>query len=255
LLNFSSMSSQSWLGRMLKQFLQRLIPRDAVLPIIHGPARGMKWLVSSSVYSCWLGSYEFKQQQTILKYLKPGMVAFDIGAHVGFYTLMFSKIVGLSGKVYAFEPLPDNYRILQKHLNLNSITNVITEPVAVSNKDDEVLFYISHNTYMGNIVNNTEEIMKSIYVYSISIDQYIDIKNKNYPNFVKMDVEGAEALALTGMKKLLQAKKPILFISLHNKEVAKECAMLLKGYNYTMLDLEGKSIDIHKVNAGEIIAL
>jgi hypothetical protein len=115
-LNLTNFSSQSFLGRMLRKSLNLLVSKDAVIPILQGPGRGMKWIVGSSVNSCWLGSYEFKMQKSIVKYLRPGMIAYDIGAHVGFYTLLFSRIVRPHGKVYAFEPLPENIQFLQKYL-------------------------------------------------------------------------------------------------------------------------------------------
>ncbi len=141
---------------MLKKSLDLVLSKDAVLPVLRGPVKGMKWIVGSSVHSCWLGSYEFLEQQAILRYLKPGMVAYDIGAHVGFYTLMFAKIVGPSGEVHAFEPYPENVRFLQKHLELNRLTNVILKPLAISDKSGEVEFYKSYTAFMGNIMSKLE---------------------------------------------------------------------------------------------------
>ncbi len=81
----------------------------------------MKWIVGSSNHGCWLGSYELKKQNQLVKYLKPGMIVYDIGAHVGFYTLIISKAVGPNGMVYAFEPFPDNIIFLKKHISLNKL--------------------------------------------------------------------------------------------------------------------------------------
>jgi FkbM family methyltransferase len=254
LFNITGLSKQSFIGKILRKSLKLVIPKDAVLPILQGPARGMKWLVGSSVNACWLGSYEFRKQQKILEYLQPGMVAYDIGAHAGFFTLIFSRIVGPSGKVYAFEPLPENIRFLRKHQELNKSNNVIIEPVAVSNKNEEICFYKDSQTYKGNIVNNNSDIIDNIKVESITIDHYIEINNKRSPDFIKMDVEGAESMVLTGMAKLMAIKKPILFIALHNEEVAKECSLILKKYNYEIFDLEGNATDISRTFIDEIIA-
>jgi FkbM family methyltransferase len=254
LFNITGLSKHSFIGKILRKSLKLVIPGGAVVPILQGPARGMKWLVGSSVNACWLGSYEFKKQQKILEFLKPGMMAYDIGAHAGFFTLIFSKVVGPSGKVYAFEPLPENIRFLRKHLELNKINNIIIEPVAVSNKNEEISFFKHSETYKGNILNKESDTLDNIKVVSITIDQYTET-SKQYPDFIKMDVEGAESMVLTGMAKLLETKKPILFIALHNEEVTKECSLILKKYKYEIFDLEGNAIDLYRTFIDEIIAL
>jgi FkbM family methyltransferase len=249
-----AINSQSLLGRMLKKSLDLLISKDTVVPVLRGPVKGMKWIVGSSVHSCWLGSYEFSEQQAILRHLKPGMAAYDIGAHVGFYTLMFSKIVGPSGEVHAFEPYPDNIRFLQRHIELNKLHNVVINSLAVSNKSGEIEFYKSYTAFMGNIMNKLEW-LDSLKVNAINLDQYININGNRPPDFVKMDVEGAESLVLAGMEELINIKKPILFISLHGEEVAKKCSIILKKYKYKTFDLEGNAVDIYQNYYNEIIAL
>ncbi len=240
---------------MLRKYLNLLVSKDTVVPILQGPGRGMKWIVGSSVNGCWLGCYEFNKQKSIVKYLRPGMTAYDIGAHVGYYTLLFSNIVKPLGRVYAFEPLPENIRFIQRHLTLNNLENVVLEPVAVSKNNEEISFYRNVSTYMGNIVCKDTKCIDIVKIFSTTIDHYV-YKAKNIPpDFVKMDIEGAEALALTGMTRVLQEKKPIIFLALHGEEVGKECYAILRKYKYDILDLKGKAIDIRQTYADEIIAI
>lgn len=88
-MNFSGISSKSALGKLLRAPLQ-LIPADLVVPIIQGKLRGNRWVT----HGCWLGNYEYEKQRLLRNSVRPGSVCFDIGAHVGFYTLLMSRVVG-----------------------------------------------------------------------------------------------------------------------------------------------------------------
>ncbi len=139
MINFSGINAGSWRGKTLRNLLN-LIPKGAIFPILQGPAKGMKWIVGPSDHGCWLGSYELKKQKQIEKYLKPGMVVYDIGAHVGFYSLLFSRAVGSEGMVYAFEPFPGNVIFLRKHRQLNKLANIIVEEYAISDTMVRLIF-------------------------------------------------------------------------------------------------------------------
>ena len=98
----------------------RLIPKKAVLPILQGQLRGKKWVVGAGNHSYWLGSYEMHKRQAFEREVKPGMVVFDVGANVGFYSLLAAYLAGEGGKVYAFEPSERNV-IISQHTALNKI--------------------------------------------------------------------------------------------------------------------------------------
>lgn len=85
-----------------------MILKNFILLIIQGSNKGLKWIKGSGVNGYWFGCYESEKQKLIASYIKKGMICYDIGVHVGFYSLMFSKLVGNSGKVYVFEPNPKN---------------------------------------------------------------------------------------------------------------------------------------------------
>src|ERR1700719_2260133 len=117
MIDFSRISNASWPGRLIRLPLT-VMPQSAIVPVLQGRLRGTRWLAGSSNHGCWLGSYELKKQREIEQAVKPGMVCYDIGAHVGFYTLLFAKLVGPSGRVFAFEPLPKNCAVIKRHLLL-----------------------------------------------------------------------------------------------------------------------------------------
>jgi predicted methyltransferase len=94
------------------------------MPILQGKLRGKKWSVGSCSHGCWLGRYEYKKRIIFENTVRQGNTVLDIGAYVGFYTVLASILVGPTGKVHAFEPLPRNLEYIKEHLRLNNITNV-----------------------------------------------------------------------------------------------------------------------------------
>src|SRR4030095_2658449 len=99
------------LGKRLR-LPTRFIPSDARVRILQGPLRGKKWIAGSSTHGCWVGSFEYEKQLAFRRAVSRGDVVYDLGAHVGFYTLLPSVLAGEAGHVYSFEPLAANAAIL-----------------------------------------------------------------------------------------------------------------------------------------------
>ncbi len=89
-------------------------------------------MLQAGTPSYWLGIYEHRKQAVFEQAVTRGSIVFDIGAHVGFYTLLAADLVGPEGQVFAFEPVPRNLCYLRKHLRLNSIDNVTVMDMAVA---------------------------------------------------------------------------------------------------------------------------
>ncbi len=126
-INWSGIDSQSAAGQLLRLPL-RSLPARLVVPILSGPNRGLRWRVGAFDHGCWLGSFEIEKQQRLRDRLREGMTVFDIGAHAGFYTLLLSRAVGDSGKVFAFEPWPANVTDCLAHVRMNHLGNVVVVP-------------------------------------------------------------------------------------------------------------------------------
>ena len=123
--------SGSLLGRILRLPLH-LIPKSAVVTVRSGLNKELRWVVGTSIHGCWLSHYEQEKQSRVRQLVKPGMTVLDIGANAGFYTLAFSRLVGDTGHVYAFEPLAQNAANILRRLELNAIKNVTLIQVAVA---------------------------------------------------------------------------------------------------------------------------
>jgi len=111
-LRFSEIRSNNILGKSLR-FPLSVLPKTTVLSIMQGPGKGMKWIVGSGVHGMWLGSYEADKQQILADIPLEGTTVLDIGANVGFFSILLSRLVGPKGKVIAFEPLPRNTEMLK----------------------------------------------------------------------------------------------------------------------------------------------
>jgi len=244
ILNFSAIDRNSLLGRVIRSPL-RLIPKEARIPILQGKLRGTRWIVESSNHGCWLGSYERGQQGAFGEWVKDGDVVFDIGAHVGFYTLLGSILVGNRGWVVAFEPVPRNLRYLKKHLQINAISNVEVFELAVSDRRGDALLSTGPSSSMWTIGECGELAVQTARLDELVLDGTIPA-----PDVIKMDVEGAEFLALTGSSDVIDKYHPTLFLSTHGTELHRKCCNFLekRGYSLTSMD-ESPMVDSREVLA------
>ncbi len=159
-----------------------------------------------SVWGVWeaLTTGQFKKE------IKKGDVVLDVGAGIGYYTLIAANLVGETGRVYAFEPDPDFFGLLKKNIEINGYKNVILEQKAVSDKTGKNKSYLCKDEH--RIHDSPDACHKFIEIESIRLDDYF----KNYDgkiNFIKMDIEGAEIKAIQGAPLLLQKNKNLKIIT------------------------------------------
>lgn len=232
--NLSGIPRDSLIGKLLRAPL-RLIPRRAVVPILQGPLRGMRWTVGSATHGCWLGSYEYNKQKALQRILKLGDVVYDIGANVGFYSLFSSVLVGETGHVYAFEPFLDNLYELRRHFVLNDVKNSTVIEAAVSSTDGEGLFDPTTNRCTGHLNANG-----TYHVHMVTLDRLFINRQIRSPNLMKIDIEGAEYECLQGATTVISRSRPVIFLSTHGRELHISCSNLLRGWNYQLESLDGR---------------
>ena len=158
------------------------------------------------------GKFEEFETEVMKKEIKEGDIVLDIGANIGYYTLIFARLVGDKGKVFAFEPDPENFALLKKNVETNGYKNIILINKAVSDKEGEIKLYLNKYNKANHTIYQTEENRESIPIKTISLDNFFkDYKGKI--DFIKMDIEGAEYLAIKGMINLLKKNKNIKLIT------------------------------------------
>jgi FkbM family methyltransferase len=161
------------------------------------------------------------------------MTCYDIGANVGFYTLLFSSLVGKGGSVHSFEPVPDNVAMIRRHLTLNAVANVHVHPCAVSDFEGFASFLLSESHAMGKLSNSG-----ALSVPCCALDSQVFGNSRlPPPEVIKLDIEGAEALALRGALKTIGTYKPIIFVATHGKEIHATVEQILRqnGYGIQLL--------------------
>lgn len=202
------------------------------LPILRGPLRGSWWLVTRGQPGLVLtGRYEPTHTRAMIERAGPGDAVLDIGAHVGYFTLLFARLVGASGSVWAFEPDPTNFRYLQRHVSVNGLRNVQTRRLAISDEEGTVRFAAGRGSGTGHLSQRgTDE------VRSTTIDAFC-ARSGVSPSLIKMDVEGAELRALQGAIKVLERARPVVLLSTHGTQVHDACEDLLRGAGYRVLRL------------------
>ena len=206
-----------------------------VVSIKDGPLKGRKWsLVAGSNFV--RGTFEVFKTKAVVTHLKPGDVVYDVGAHVGYYSAVSSQAVGLGGRVFSFEPRPDNIRMFERHMIINGFINVTLTRTAVGRTSGKARFNTRTGTGTGHLSESGD-----LEIPLISLDDWIRAEKPPPPDFLKIDVEGGEIGVLEGAETLIAGTKPIILIATHGeKEDAFVSAFLDRhGYRHHALDHEG----------------
>jgi FkbM family methyltransferase len=226
LIDFSVISRSTLWGKVLRLPL-RAIPPDVALPILQGALLGRRWVVSSSVPGCWLGYYESKKQRRFSATVRPGDVVFDVGANAGFYTLLAALRSTPAGQVIAFEPLPQNARYVNQHIQLNRLTNVRVIEAAVGDFVGQGRFAVHQKNAEGRLSADGEMNVRVVSLDQLRADGEIPV-----PNVMKIDVEGGELAVLQGARRLLTQAHPTIFLATHGDAVHHQCCALLRSIGY-----------------------
>jgi FkbM family methyltransferase len=155
--------------------------------------------------------YSDRDKISLIKsHVKPGMTVLDVGANIGFYTILLSQSVGKDGAVYAFEPDEDNFKYL-KQLTRN-LGNIKLVQAACGEKNETAYLYKSEKLNVDHHVYKSGESRKKVEVKMISVDEFLK-NEKNGFGFVKIDVQGYECSVFKGMKETLARSSNALIIS------------------------------------------
>jgi FkbM family methyltransferase len=230
----------------LGQAILRIVPRTARVRVLSGPLRGRKWIAGASTNSCWLGVYEMEKQTAFRSLIRPGDVVYDLGANVGFYSLLASVLVGPKGRVFSFEPLPRNLELLRKHIGENNITNCVIVASAVSDRRGTAQFDAQGDPHMTKLSE-----AGSMTVKLTSLDDLLASGEILPPNVIKCDIEGSEFDALNGARNTLERYRPKILLATHGSAVHKLCCDFLTAIGYSVCSLK-KGIPLAQTN--ELVA-
>jgi FkbM family methyltransferase len=153
------------------------------------------------------GIFDRKETEVIMSLIKPGMTVVDVGANLGYFTLIAAKLVGDQGRVYAFEPQPDNYRLLTRNIRINGYRNIVPINMAMSNKPGKLTLFVDEANLGAHSLSNRNLIQKagSVEVETTTMDNFFN-KVERRIDFVKTDAQGAEGLIFDGAKRVLNGQ-------------------------------------------------
>jgi FkbM family methyltransferase len=193
-------------------------------------------------------NYEEKDASMILKLVPEQGVVFDVGANMGWYSLLIARHVK-GCQIHAFEPIPKTYSFLTENIELNHATCVTAHHFGLSNESKDLTFYFypegSGNASSANLSERKDAELVTCHVEKL--DDFV-IANKLHVDFIKCDVEGAELFAFQGATETLQRDKPIVFTEMLRKWAAKfnyhpnEIIALFVLFGYQCFYAEGNSL-------------
>ncbi len=187
-----------------------------------------------------LGRFEPQITAAFRQHVRPGMTVFDIGANAGHHTLLLAKLGGASGRVHAFEPVPESFACLEETIRLNRLENVRLHRMAVSDRAYEADLH-SAGVFDGFAClaegghGRSESFAgarRSIRVSTTDLDSFCRAEGISRVDLIKMDIEGAEMLALAGMVRILAVHRPVLLLELWGSEHVEEAPKLLSRLGY-----------------------
>ena len=213
------------LGQCVSWAGEKLVPRDSLawVQVQNGPAKGL-WLHLNprTGKTYFQGGGETEVQEALQHQLRAGMTFYDIGANIGFFSLLAARLVGKEGRVVAFEADPEIATRLRAHVARNECGWITVEEKAVWSEPRTVFFARTDPTTspdrgLGHVVS--ESAPDTIQVSAESLDDYT--WTQPAPDFLKCDVEGAEVEVFRGAERLLKEKRPGIICEMHSQETQR----------------------------------
>ena len=209
--------------------------------VLRGPARGMRFVAGPGLGVHYFLGLEGSVPAFWRRLVTSGMHVVDLGANRGQMTLLFARLVGPSGRITSIEPAPEEFRHLEANVALNRLSTVRLHRAAASDRAGELAFAVrSDRPTQGKLVD-VEATYESpgaevIRVAARPLDELIDRHAR--VDFIKVDVEGAGAIALRGAGRILDEQHPVVYIELHGPEeqAGVRDQLLARGYVARRID-------------------
>jgi FkbM family methyltransferase len=200
------------------------------------------------------GSSELPVQRCVSQHVQPGGVFYDVGANVGFFSLLAGRRVGPGGAVYAFEPVSENATTVRRNTSLNQLENISVFEVAVDEKARTAELFITKwdgGSSLSRDAIPSSQLIEPRSVQVVALDDFIAHKGLRPPTMVKVDVEGAEMGALRGMLNTLKRFRPVVLYEIDDRDRASmerrrgELDTLVTGLGYRITHLEHSYTNVH----------
>jgi FkbM family methyltransferase len=232
--------SSRTIGRLTRKLAVLL--RNKEVEISSGPAKGLVINVGDSAAAYVLGNFKAELQAFMASNLKTGNVFLDVGANVGFFSLLAARLVGPTGKVFSFEPLAENVSRLKENIRRNQFLNIEVIPHALGVRNEERTFQVSERPTWGKLESTDSQLPdKYLFDTKVTVRRLDDLLADGVlqpPHFVKIDVEGAEIEVIEGARETLLKHRPVLMIEMHG--TARPLLSTFTTIGYYALPLESR---------------
>lgn len=196
------------------------------------------------------------------KVVREGDTVLDLGANIGYFTLLAARLVGTSGRVYSFEPEPTNYSLLLKNIELNGYGNVVALQKAVSSTTGKIKLFLDSKDTGAHSIYRLDGSSKFVEIDSVAPDEYFKDKVSKI-DVIKMDVEGAEIAALAGMDRILKENENLkMFVEFYFPGIKRSgsspeefARKLLEDYHFSMLAIGDYTRDRKYIKINSVIEL
>lgn len=225
---------------------------DAVVPVAGGPAAGLRLLAERRSLVWISGRVERDVQAAVTGHLRPGGVFIDVGASIGFFSMLAARVVGPAGTVVAFEPQPAAAGSIRKNAALNSFENLAVVEIALSSRSG-YLWLGDVGKATAHVVADADGSARSLRVPCTSLDVSLAEMTVAIPDLVKIDVEGHEADVLEGMRATLGAARPVVLVECHGDVERLVTLLASAGYAVSSLGSSGRAYDTDR--GGHLLAV
>jgi FkbM family methyltransferase len=215
-----------------KRMVQKtFFPEGSIRTVLFGPCRGLRYRIFPGYGWAYLyGGWEPDLVTLMTRLIRPGATVYDVGANYGMHTLLFARLVGPSGRVYAFEPHPGVFSCLKEQIDLNGFRTVVPVCEAVCDRSGTSSFDEADQRSSGHLIDSSSGHLK---VRTTSVDAFVFGGQGAPPDFIKVDVEGAESRVLRGALNTLRQHHPMLAIELHNPSEDRAVGNILADLRYS----------------------
>jgi FkbM family methyltransferase len=178
-------------------------------------------------------------QEAMRRTLAAGSIFYDVGANIGFISLVGARLVGPTGRVISIEPEPDNVAAIRAHAALNEIDTITVIAAAAAAETGPADVIGVRDTLWTRLAEVGEHPLERerLTVPGVRLDDLVYEQGLDPPDVVKIDVEGGELQVLAGMTRLLRERRPVIIAEMHGKNVA--FCELMRAAGYTIVNLDG----------------
>lgn len=235
--------------RLLHSVVRKFYPHGAIRRVLRGPLRGWSFEVVPGMGLTFALGFDHLNFRFLAERLNPGQTVYDIGANCGQMSLFFAACTAPAGRVFAFEPAPENAARLRRNLALNGVTSVQVFEAAVAEDDRPRRFNFNpgqHTT--GGLSESRAHASLSVQESEVacrSLDGLL-AQGEVAPDLIKIDVEGGGLGVIRGAKQLLSEHRPRLFFEIHaaglDAPELEALRLLKRELGYRWFDLQGREI-------------